>query len=317
MNKTIAKPISQVTPTVHHYARTFFAAIFGTLALSLVLVSILVVWANSILTNTDSYVAAVGPLITKPIVRDFIAQKASDNLIKQAPTQDLAKMLLGDAEIMGKTDEQLKISLAPVIKSNIIEVVSTSNFAELWTSTNRSAHSQLLAQIKAHKPDLTLDMSASVKAAIAELKKTKLSQISDKIGLPEGAGKLNLSGSKIQLAEHYYDLLQTGTISVVLLMIFLAGLSILLSVHHMKTLRHILYGSGLIALFMASALKAPAVVDLKTGDPGMQQLIATVVGTVFHQLQQATLFIGLACIVLAIASKVFESMAKNKKLAIK
>ena len=102
MNKTIAKPISQVTPTVHHYARTFFAAIFGTLALSLVLVSILVVWANSILTNTDSYVAAVGPLITKPIVRDFIAQKASDNLIKQAPTQDLAKMLLGDAEIMGR-----------------------------------------------------------------------------------------------------------------------------------------------------------------------------------------------------------------------
>ncbi|HSX46424.1 MAG TPA: hypothetical protein VLF87_00310 [Patescibacteria group bacterium] len=299
-------PTKNNQPAKHHFVRTTFATLFGMLAVWLILASIVVVWLNRTLTDTSTYVKTVSPLVTKPEVQNFIAQKASEQLVNNAPITDIASTLLPADQITGKTPDQLKPLVQSAINDDIKQVVSTPQFAKLWQTTNQTAHTQLIQQIKAGAPTLTLDLHPAIVGAIDQLKSSKLSAVSDKIDISEDAGKIELKGSGIEKVHQYYDTFQKATLALVLAAIVLAALCIWISVHHMKTLRRMLIMTAISVLILALALRAPSFVHLKTGDPVQTQAAITIAETLLRNLQLAALVLGIGCIVIAIATKLYE-----------
>jgi hypothetical protein len=301
---TKIKNVSQ--SSVHHYIRTTFAALFGIIALVLILASILVVWANRTVTDTSTYVQTVTPLVSQTAVKNFVAVKVADLLEKSAPTQDLAAILLPADQVAGKTPEQLATALTPVIHDSVVQVLDSPRFVALWKNTNQVNHAQLIKQLDANAAEITLDLSPFVNGVMQELKQTKLATIGDKLEISPDSAKLNFKGSQIEQVHKYYKLFKTATVAIVLITLLAIGLCVLISVHHAKTLRRIVAGTGVIALVIAGLIMVPSVATFHTDDPAMQQAVLAIASTLLHNLQIACVIIGFACVFLAIGSKIYD-----------
>jgi hypothetical protein len=94
-------------------------------------------------------------------------------------------------------------------------------------------------------------------------------------------------------------------IAVTILMILLcAGIS----VNHVKTLSRIMFGTGITALVLAALFQAPKVVSTTLSETEQRAAVA-VAGFLLHNLQIATIVLGVVCLVHAFGSKV---LAKPK-----
>ncbi len=293
---------------VHHRIRTFFASVFGMIALLLIFVSTVVVWLNRTITNTGSYVTTVAPLVAQPDIQDFIAQKASQQIIDNAPTQDLANTLLTPADMAGQKTDQLKLLLQPVVQASVGQVIRSPQFAALWDNTNRSAHQQLIEQLKNGSSQISLDLSPVVSGVISQLKNTQLAPITNKISIKPDAGKLNLKGSGIDKAHTYYTWFQKGTLAIVVAALAASALCVLISVHHIKTMRRIVLGTGIIALVIALALQVPSFIALSGSNLIQQKATVALVHILFRRLQIASLVLGVGCVVLVIGSKIYSKL---------
>lgn len=290
-----------------HKVRTFFASIAGIVAVYLVLASMTVVWLNRTLTDTTTYVNTVAPLVTKPAIQNFVSQKVTEQLLNNVSPQDLAAALLPAAQLTGaQTTDQLKTLLEPVIKANVLQIVQSPSFALLWRTTNQTAHASLVSQLNDSSTEqLTLDLTPTINGVIAELKTTQLSSVIDKINVTPDAGKLTIKNSNLPRFRQYYELFQAGTIAIVVVTILALTLAIGLSVHHAKTVRRILFGVGILALFQALILAAPSFVSLPGNDPVTQGAAKAVVQVLVQNLLIASLVVGGVCIVAAVSSKLY------------
>jgi hypothetical protein len=295
------------TLPVHHPVRTIFAALFGAIALSLVIATVLIVWLNRTLTDTPTYVQTVAPLVSQPAIQTFVVEKATDQIMKAAPTAELAQRLLPAADIAGKTEDQVRTLVRPALEAELKKTVASAQFAQLWKDTNESAHTQLKKQIESGSGELTLDLSPVVNGAIAQLKATEFGDLADKIEVPQEATKLNLKGGSLDQAHRDYVWLQQTTVALVIITLVSIGLSVWLSVHHQKTLRRILVISAVLTLGLAAIIQAPALVQVDTKDPVMRDAVVALAGVLFHNLQIMSLVIGGVCLVMALLSKIAET----------
>ncbi len=308
-----ANTVSRV-PKVHHRIRTVLAALFGILAVVLILSSLVSVWLNRTLTDTPTYVAAVAPLATKPDIQSFVAQKISDELVKNAPTQELANALLSPSQIAGQTPQQLKILLQPVVYNTVLTTVRSPSFAELWKNTNQTAHAQLTSQLNSNSSIVSLDLTPVLVSVTDQLRTTPLGDIGSQAKISPNAGKVNLQGSGIYQARTTYQRFKQSTILVIILTLVAIALSVIISVHHIKTIRRILMGSGIICLFLAASIQLPLLITVKGSDLTTQKAAAVMIQTIFRNLQLASLVLGFVLVSAALASKIFDVVrAKSAK----
>lgn len=294
------------TQTKTHKVRTFFAAIAGIVAIYLILASITVIWLNQTLTNTSTYVSTVTPLVTKPAIQNFISQKVTTQLLSNAPVQNLATALLPASELNGtQTTVQLEALLKPVIESDVLQIVQSPSFSTLWINTNKTAHAQLISQLNNNSGQITLDLSPAINGVISELKATQLGSLANKINVSPNAGKLDIKSSSISKVHHFYKLFQEGTVAIVIVTILAIGLSIWLSVHHAKTARRILFGTAILSLVQALLLEVPRLVTLPNSNQATQAAAKAFIEAIFHNLQIASLVVGVVCLVAAVGSKLY------------
>jgi hypothetical protein len=290
----------------HHPVRTFFAAVFGLIALWLVFASVLLVWLNRTLTDTPTFVQTVVPVLSEPKIQTFITEKATDQLLASVPAPELATRLLPPAEVAGKTPEQLTPLVRPVLGSKIKDFIGSPKFSELWKSTIESTHTKLTAQLRSGQGDMEIDLSPAIAGALEQLKTTELGPMAGQIQIPAEAGKLHIAGGSLDQAYRAYNQLQQSTIIVLAAALLAIALSVWLSVHHNKTLRRILMGSGLMAFGVAAILQAPSIVPIKSDDPVTRDAVIALSAVIFHNLQLACLVMGGVCVVLALGSKIWE-----------
>ena len=298
------------TPVVHHRVRTFFAGLFGTITLVLILCSFLVVWVNRTLTDTPTFLTTVSPVVKEKAVQTFIGDKINSQLKEDVAVSEAAKFLLPAEQISGKSIAELTPIVRTAIIDNIQQTMSSPGFVKLWNDTLTSAHTQLIAQLKSGSPTITLNLRPAMVEAVAELKNTKLSDMADKIGIPEGAGVLNLKGGSIDKVHKYYAWLQQGTVALVVLIVLLTGLTVWISVHHAKTMRRMLVGTATIALVLAVILQAPSIVPLQGSDQVTIDAAKAFAHVLFHNLQLTCLAVAVGGYALATGSKLYERSRK-------
>jgi len=300
------------TPPKAHHARTVFASLFGTLAVFLILSSVISVWLNRTLTDTKTYVAVVGPLATKPDIQNFIAKKASEALAKNVPPQDAAVALLPPSALQ-QTPEQINAQLQPIVYSNVLKVISSPTFATIWTQANQTAHSSLVNQLNSDNDQLQLNLNPVIVAVTKQLSTTDLAPVAGEIEISPDMGQVNLQGTGISKAHSYYKLFKRSTIVIVVAALLSLAASIALSVHHLKTIRRILIATGVMLLLLAASIQAPSIIAIKLTDVETQKAMVVIMQSIFHNLQIASLIGGLGCIIVAIGTKVFEKLNRPSK----
>jgi hypothetical protein len=302
----MAKTATIKQPVVHHQWRTFLGALCGLIASLLIAASILVVWANRTLTDTNTYVATVGPVISSPALQDFIATKVTNQLLTSAPTTQLASSLLAPAQITGQTPDELDSLMTPVIHDSVVQILQSPAMQQVWTQTNRTDHAAFIQQLDANDAAITIDLTPIVNGVMTQMEQTKLAPVAKQIQVGSGTTTVQLKGGPLEKVRTYYHLLKTATWVILGLAILFAALSVWASVHHAKTLRRMLVSTGVSSLVTAAVISFSGAVPLPTADPQAAKLAVALVGTLFHGLAIGCLVLGIVCLIGAIASKLYS-----------
>ncbi|WP_259407821.1 hypothetical protein [Streptomyces akebiae] len=137
----------------HHPFRSLGSVLLILLAALLSLLSVVAVWANSIVQDTDRYVATVAPLASDPDVQKAITNRVTDAVLAQVDVDALVKQLTDAAaqkgvpprvaELLNDLDGPIESGLKRLVSGSVERVVSSSAFETVWVNANRRAHSAL------------------------------------------------------------------------------------------------------------------------------------------------------------------------------
>lgn len=298
----------------HHYIRTTFAALFGFFALSLIIVAILVVWLNVTISSTDQYTKTVAPLVTNPDVQVFVVDKASTAVLENegAPIRDIATQLLGESQVTGTTDEQLRAAVTPIVKDSLRSVIASPAFAALWKTSNSAIHAQLISQLKSDSPTIELNFHPLVADVINELGTTKLGFVKDKLEIKDDAGKVTIKEKQLDNVRNVYDYFQKAMLAIIALAILSLVLCVIISVHHVKTARRIALLTGIFAAVLAVLLSATSLIKIGGDDVVQQKFAVALINGVTHDLRLALIIVAVLGIGGAVASKIYDTIKAKK-----
>ncbi|MFH0521072.1 hypothetical protein ACHBTE_28325 [Streptomyces sp. M41] len=137
----------------HHPFRSLGSVLLILLAALLSLLSVVAVWANSIVQDTDRYVDTVGPLASDPDVQKAVTNRVTTAVLAQIDVDALVKELTDAAaqrgvpprvtELLGDLDGPIESGLEQLVSSTVTRVVAGSAFETVWVDANRRAHSAL------------------------------------------------------------------------------------------------------------------------------------------------------------------------------
>ncbi|KUN55999.1 hypothetical protein AQJ43_06855 [Streptomyces avermitilis] len=144
----------------HHWLRSTGSVLLILLASLLSLLAVVAVWANSIVRDTDRYVATVGPLAGNPDVQKAITNRVTSAVLAQIDVEALVKELEQAAaqqgappkaaQLLGDLSGPITSGLKSLVSSTVQRVVSSSAFDTLWVDANRSVHSALDKALTGH-----------------------------------------------------------------------------------------------------------------------------------------------------------------------
>ncbi|MGW7262186.1 hypothetical protein [Streptomyces sp. NPDC054842] len=137
----------------HHLLRSLGSVLLILLAGLLSLLSVVAVWADSIVQDTDRYVDTVKPLAGDPDVQKAVTNRVTDAVLAQVDVDALVKQLTQAAEqdgvpprvtkLLGDLDGPISNGLKRLVSGTVEKVVTSSAFETVWVNANRRAHSAL------------------------------------------------------------------------------------------------------------------------------------------------------------------------------
>ncbi|MER6216819.1 hypothetical protein ABT213_22540 [Streptomyces sp. NPDC001674] len=144
----------------HHPFRSLGSVVLILLAALLSVLSVVAVWANSIVQDTDRYVATVGPLASDPDVQAAVTNRVTAAVLAQIDVDALVKELTDAAAdknvpprvatLLGGLDGPISNGLKQVVSGTVERVVSSSAFEKVWVNANRRAHTAMDKALTGH-----------------------------------------------------------------------------------------------------------------------------------------------------------------------
>jgi hypothetical protein len=100
-------------------------------------------WAVKTVTNTDRYVSTMQPLADDPVIQNYVATKATNVLFEQLNVQQKIATTL---PVAGRfIAAPLTAQLKSFANKQILKIVSSTWFSELWAKSNKVTQQQALA----------------------------------------------------------------------------------------------------------------------------------------------------------------------------
>ncbi|MFJ4203961.1 hypothetical protein ACIP2Y_30595 [Streptomyces sviceus] len=134
----------------HHPFRSAGAVLLILVAALLSLLSVIAVWANSIVRDTDRYVATVGPLASDPDVQKAVTNRVTDVVLAQIDVNALVKQLQDAVsqkgvppkatQLVGNLQAPITNGLKQLVSGTVQRVVASSAFEKVWVEGNRRVH---------------------------------------------------------------------------------------------------------------------------------------------------------------------------------
>ncbi|NUR27432.1 MAG: hypothetical protein HOV83_16560, partial [Catenulispora sp.] len=122
----------------HHRVRTFFATLLIVLASVLALLSVVSVWAADTVTDTDRFVATLGPLAKDPQVQDGVSNRITNVVLEQVDVDSVTQQLSAaaassnlppqTAALLTKANGPITSGLKSVVGTVVDKVVASDQF---------------------------------------------------------------------------------------------------------------------------------------------------------------------------------------------
>jgi hypothetical protein len=166
--------------------RRVSAWVLIVLASLLAVVSVLVVFTRNEILDTDTYVATVAPLASDPAIQSAVANRVSQQLIRQVKVQDrVANALPQKAQFLAAP---IASGLESLTHQVTLKFVQSEAFRKLWVTVNERAHKQVVAlltgdtsgALTANKGQVSLDLG-NVQAKVKQALHNKGITIFDKV----------------------------------------------------------------------------------------------------------------------------------------
>ncbi|GAA3034409.1 hypothetical protein GCM10020000_09690 [Streptomyces olivoverticillatus] len=133
-----------------HPLRSTAATVLILIAAILSPAAVVAVWAHDQVSDTDRYVATVAPLAHNPEVQDAAADRVARTVVQQIDVKALIGQLSQAAsekgvppraaDLINKLDGPITDGLTSLIHDVAHRLVTSDQFATLWTEGNRAAH---------------------------------------------------------------------------------------------------------------------------------------------------------------------------------
>jgi hypothetical protein len=126
-------------------------------------ISALALWSDSLVFNTDKWVATVAPVAKDPAVRHSVSTFVADKTIEVADLQNrIANALPSDAAVLA---QPLTQTLRDFLIKEIDKFLATPTAQTIWVDVNRIAHQQLITalqdknrHVSVNENDVTLNL---------------------------------------------------------------------------------------------------------------------------------------------------------------
>jgi hypothetical protein len=200
-------PSSQLSPRRRWLS--ILSALMIVLGCLLVPVTAASFWARTTVTDTDSYVAVVGPLASDPQVQAAVEAQLTDRVMTELAKLDIMGSLTTALEQRGVSPalaQALALLQSPVqdrteaLVSRIVDRTVTSDaFANVWVSANRVAHTQLIRVLEGDTSVLTQQNSGQLVVDLTALSGAVRTALQD-AGVP-GASRIPDVGGAIVVGD--------------------------------------------------------------------------------------------------------------------
>jgi hypothetical protein len=257
-------------------------------------VAVVATWARGLVTDTDRYLATVGPLVDDPQVQSAVTTRVTGAIVEAIDLDQLAADATGAVAGLGLPPrvsgavESLQGPLVGAatnfIRQAVDRVVTSDVLDTVWTTANRTVHDQLNAVLRGD-PDavasisadgtLTVDLTDVVNAVRQQLSDAGFT-IVDRLPQINATFPLMQSADLVR-AQNVYQLVDVlGTWLVWVALALLAG-GVLLSRHKARAL--VVAGLALAAsmLLLGLALTVGRSVYVNSLPPEVQRPDAAVV----------------------------------------
>lgn len=148
---------------VKRRVRAAGSVVMLALACLLALLSVVAVWADDVIEDTDTYVSTVGPLAHNAAVQQAVTDRVTTGLAGRIDmdqvTNALADTLSNNGLPSGVADQLRRLSgplesgVEGFVRDQVEAVVQSDAFADLWTTANREAHASMVKALTGQGSD--------------------------------------------------------------------------------------------------------------------------------------------------------------------
>lgn len=252
-----------------HRSRSAAAVVLIMVGALLAPVGVVAAWAERTLTDTDRYVATVGPLADDPTVRSALAGRMTQAVMTRIDVGSLLDSVadgLEERDVAPRAAGALPLLEAPLtsgiesfVRRAADRVVTSDEFADSWERANRVAHEQLVAVMRGSGGDvvqLGQDGQLTVQlAGMIDLLKTRL--VDGGFELAANLPTINATFTVLQTTQlveirnRYAQVVALGT-WLPWVVLFLLAAGVLVAVRHLRAL--VVAGLALVAGMLVLAL---------------------------------------------------------------
>jgi hypothetical protein len=144
-------PTTSPAPTKeHHRARTIGAWVLLVVAVVLAPFAATAIWARNQITDTDRYLATVGPLAKNPDVEQYVAQRLSAAITDALDVQSALQGILPPA--LQSLAKPIAAAVDSAIDRAATSFTQSEAFEEVWVQANRVAHQTISKVLTGKKP---------------------------------------------------------------------------------------------------------------------------------------------------------------------
>ncbi len=295
--------------------RTAATALLTVLAVVTSALALLALWTFRTFTDTDAFVARVGPIIEQPAVGQAIGEEAAAQLVDAVGLEDRLRARLPDdvAVVAGPLTGAAQSYLAEAATS----AVASDAFQQAWTTTLRQGHRLTIAVLSGDDNEAVQTASGAVVLNLTPVVNSVVAQgaqlLSDLLGrditaptvddesiqaavealeqqlgvdLPAEFGQVVLFESDdLAAAQAGYDVARTAVALAPVAALLLIALAVVASTRRLRTLLVIVVGVAVLLLFVSLALDPlqQGILD-RVGDAGFRSAVGATFDTVLSSL---------------------------------
>jgi|GEM_PF-465101 len=255
-----AEVTAKRTPKLRR-TRVVVTWILVVLAVLMVPISVVTVWAVNTVTNTDHYVETVAPLAHERVVTDFVAVDATNQLFAKLDVHDkIAGVLPEKASFLARP---LTNTLHTFVQRKLKELLRSEWFQNLWNNVNRRSHATLVDILSGKTVPgqrvnkVLVNLTPVLTKAIDQLDEhgvTLFDQVRTQVHQAQSFTLQLASSKQVAKASKFFraasDLGWAAPVAAVVLII----LAMIVAVDRRKTLLRIAVGVSLMVLLVLAGL---------------------------------------------------------------